>query len=402
MKAEKNKILVSLIALCLFAGNAFSQWVQKNGLPGNLAARDGAVSWVIGNKCYMVGGNGHSDLLEYDPTTDGWIPKSSIPQGITMFAMGFVANGKGYLCGGNGPNFIYYNSLWEYDPAIDSWSQKADFPTGKRAGGCAFSIDEKGYVGCGDDSSFIYSDFFKYDPITNSWSPLPLFAGGFRSWPYAFAVGNKGYVGGGAQVSEMNDLWEFDPVLTSWTQRSSFPGSARQCAASFSSLTKGYVGLGQSSFTTTYDDVYEYDPTLDYWRPLASFNPGGRAWPTGFAFGNNIYLSTGWNFTTFYRDLYMLDVSTQITNLHVNSSNAKFQYNNSKQTFSLEWLNGTATNIRFDIFNSMGQLINLCVYKATANEINHFTKESGKLSKGIYFLKMYSKDTNQSFKFIVE
>ena len=63
MKAEKNKILVSLIALCLFAGNAFSQWVQKNGLPGNLAARDGAVSWVIGNKCYMVGGNGHSDLL---------------------------------------------------------------------------------------------------------------------------------------------------------------------------------------------------------------------------------------------------------------------------------------------------------------------------------------------------
>ena len=121
MKAEKNKILVSLIALCLFAGNAFSQWVQKNGLPGNLAARDGAESRIIENKCYMVGGKCHSDLLEYDPTTDRWIPKSSIPQGITMFAMGFVANGKGYLCGGNGPNFIYYNSLWEYDPAIDSW-----------------------------------------------------------------------------------------------------------------------------------------------------------------------------------------------------------------------------------------------------------------------------------------
>jgi N-acetylneuraminic acid mutarotase len=402
MKAEKNKLILMLTVYFLSLGSVFSQWVQKTGLPGNLSQRDGAVSWVIGNKSYIVGGNGQSDLLEYDPITDAWTPKTSIPQGVTMFAMGFVANGKGYLCGGNGVNFRYYSSLWEYDPTIDTWTQRADFPTGKRAGGCAFSIDDKGYVGCGDDSSFIYSDFFKYDPTTNSWSALPLFAGGFRTWPYAFSIGNKGYVGGGDQISEMNDLWEFDPAFNSWTQRSSLPGSARQTAVSFSGNSKGYVGLGQSSFTTTYDDVYEYDPIFDSWRQLPSFTPGGRAWATGFSLGNSIYLSTGWNFSTFYKDLYMLDLSTEITDHIVNSANAKFHYNNSNQTLSLEWLNGTATNIRFDIINSMGQLISYSEYKVIPNEINNFKRETSKLSKGLYFLNMYSKEMNQSFKFIVE
>ncbi len=402
MKAEKNKLIFLSFFLCMAFGNVYSQWVQKNGIPGNLASRDGAVSWVIGNKCYLVGGNGHSDLLEYDPVANGWNPKASIPQGITMFAMGFVANGKGYLCGGNGANFIYYSSLWEYDPALDSWTQKADFPTGKRAGGCAFSIADKGYVGCGDDSSFVYSDFYEYDPATNNWTALPLFSGGYRSWPYAFAVGNKGYVGGGDQVSEMNDLWEFDPSLNSWTQRSSLPGSARQCAASFASNTKGFVGLGQASFSTTFDDVYEYDPTFDSWRQLQSFSPGGRAWPTGWALGDNIYLATGWNFTTFFRDLYMLDVSTGIKTTEQNRIAAKFQYDSKNKTISLEWINGSSAKIQFDIINSLGQNISTEVFEGSANAINHYTHDPIELNKGFYNLRMYSKDIQQTFKFIVE
>ncbi|MBK6446414.1 MAG: hypothetical protein IPF81_14295 [Bacteroidetes bacterium] len=79
-------------------------------------------------KCYVVGGNGHDDLMEYDPANDHWTARASIPQGITMFGMGFVCNGKGYLCGGNGPNFTYYQSLWEYDPDFKSMDPTERFP----------------------------------------------------------------------------------------------------------------------------------------------------------------------------------------------------------------------------------------------------------------------------------
>ncbi|HNP98804.1 MAG TPA: T9SS type A sorting domain-containing protein [Bacteroidia bacterium] len=316
-----KKIYCILFLILGMHFQTYSQWVQRNSLPGNLAVRDGAVSWVIGSKCYIVGGNGHNDLLEFDPGTQSWTAKALIPQGVTMFGMGFVCNGKGYLCGGNNQNFAYYSSLWEYDPQQDLWTQKRDFPTGKRADGFAFSIGDKGYVGCGDDSSFVYSDFYKYDPITDNWTPMPTFLGGYRMWPYAFAVDGKGYVGGGSQLSEMNDLWQFDTLANMWIQKSSLPGNARQCAVSFSSADYGIVGLGQAGFTNVFDDVYKYDPANDLWDPLPDFNPGGRAWATGFAYGDNIYMGTGWNFSTFYRDIYMLDISTGISTPNNNLNN---------------------------------------------------------------------------------
>lgn len=315
IKAMRLLKKISFIVLFLLGMHfqTYSQWVQKNSIPGNLTIRDGAVTWVIGSKCYIVGGNGHNDLWEFDPANEIWTQKALIPQGVTMFGMGFVCNGKGYLCGGNDQNFAYYSSLWEYDPQLDLWTQKRDFPTGKRADGFAFSIGEKGYVGCGDDSSFVYSDFYKYDPLTDNWTPMPTFLGGYRMWPYAFAVDGKGYVGGGSQLSEMNDLWEFDTLANMWIQRSSLPGNARQCAVSFASADYGFVALGQAGFSTVFDDAYKYDPANDSWDSLPHFSPGGRAWPAGFAYGDNIYIGTGWNFNTFYKDLYMLDVTTGIT-----------------------------------------------------------------------------------------
>src|SRR3954466_12773384 len=118
-----KKIIFSLFAgLCLYAGSLKAQWTQKASLS---TARDGAVSWTIGNKFYVVGGNGRSDLREYDPTTNHWTAKAVIPQGVTSFAMGFVINGKGYLCGGVNASGAYYGSLLEYDPATNLWTAKA-------------------------------------------------------------------------------------------------------------------------------------------------------------------------------------------------------------------------------------------------------------------------------------
>ena len=378
---------------------AYSQWVQKNSLPGNLAFRDGAVTWVIGSKCYIVGGNGHNDLWEFDPANENWIQKSLIPQGVTMFGMGFVCNGKGYLCGGNDQNFAYYSSLWEYDPQLDLWTQKRDFPTGKRADGFAFSIGDKGYVGCGDDSSFVYSDFYKYDPITDNWTPMPAFLGGYRMWPYAFAIDGKGYVGGGIQLTEMNYLWEFDTIANMWIQRSSLPGNARQCAVSFASANYGFVALGQAGFTTVFDDVYKYDPSSNSWDSLPDFSPGGRAWAAGFAFGDNIYIGTGWNFNTFYKDLYMLDVSTGISTPKSQLKNV-FAYQ-SHGKIIVEYKNESNDVASIELLDVQGNVV-----KKSENVLSGIGTQKAEfncdgMSAGIYFVNLKNGTEFNSCKLIV-
>lgn len=394
-----NKIYCILFLILGMHFQMYSQWVQKNSLPGNLAVRDGAVSWVIGSKCYIVGGNGHNDLWEFDPANEIWTQKALIPQGVTMFGMGFVCNGKGYLCGGNNQNFAYYSSLWEYDPQQDLWTQKRDFPTGKRADGFAFSIGDKGYVGCGDDSSFVYSDFYKYDPITDNWTPMPTFLGGYRMWPYAFAVDGKGYVGGGSQLSEMNDLWQFDTLANMWIQKSSLPGSPRQCAVSFSSADYGIVGLGQAGFTNVFDDVYKYDPANDLWDPLPDFNPGGRAWATGFAYGDNIYMGTGWNFSTFYRDIYMLDISTGISTPNNNLNNV-LAYQ-SQGSIVVEFNNHTDEFTSVELIDAQGKRVkNEDLVNCDQGMQKIYIPCKG-IPTGIYFVRVVAANESVSLKMMV-
>src|SRR4051812_27932954 len=101
----KTLYSLRLLAICLVYSNfLFPQWTQKASFTG---VRDGAVSWLINGKYYQVGGNGKQDLQRYDPSTNTWSLMANIPQGATSFAMGFVINNKGYLCGGVNSSFQY-------------------------------------------------------------------------------------------------------------------------------------------------------------------------------------------------------------------------------------------------------------------------------------------------------
>jgi N-acetylneuraminic acid mutarotase len=234
-----KKLLRTLLAVaCFSALSLHAQWTQKAPIS---AARDGAVSWTINGKFYVVGGNGRSDLREYDPATNHWTVKAFIPQGVTGFAFGFVINGKGYLCGGVDMSGTYYGTLNEYDPATNQWTAKAPLPGNiVRGGGFSFSIGNKGYIGCGDDGAFVYADVYEYDAVADTWSQKGQFFGGDRSFPYNFSIGNKAYVGGGdSDLQEYNDLWEYDQAGDTWYQKADLPASPRQAAASFASATKG-------------------------------------------------------------------------------------------------------------------------------------------------------------------
>ena len=381
-----SKKSVAFAVTLFFTSMVSAQWVAKSPLPGAGSVRDGAVSWLIGNKWYVAGGNGHSDLLEYDPNTDAWTPKAPIPQGITMFAMGFAVNGKGYLVGGVNSSFVYKSAVWEYDPVLNQWTAKAPFIAGKYADGFGMTIGNKGYILCGDDSLYAYANVYEYDPVTDNWTTKAPFIGGARLWPYGFAIGSKGYLGGGSQATEVNDFWEFDPVLNSWTAKSPIPGNARQCAASFSSDAKGYVGLGQAGFSTTFSDVYEYDPADDEWIALPSFI-GGRAWPVGFAYGNEIFFSTGWNFTTFFHDLYAFTVTTgidQAGNLPVEIISYPGR---TSITFHFTGISAASLSLS----DAAGRIVARCeIFNRT-----EYSVPVADLPKGIYFIQIISKDNQK-------
>ena len=109
-------------------------------------------------KLYVIGGWGEGKArganYEYDPATDKWTKKKSMPRPAHHAALA-AANGKIYVCGGFvapektpvpiGAAWEPIDDVWEYDPAADSWKALAPLP-GKRGSAVAVEVGGKIYV----------------------------------------------------------------------------------------------------------------------------------------------------------------------------------------------------------------------------------------------------------------
>jgi hypothetical protein len=155
---------------------------------------------------------------EYDPATDKWTKKKSMPRPAHHAALA-AANGKIYVSGGFvapqdttipvGAAWEPIDDAWEYDPAADSWKTLAPLP-GKRGAAVAVEVGGKIYVIGGvttvEASKDPFFTFFGpsrvlttndvYDPATNKWeSRRPMTVA--RNHAFAGAVNGKIYVIGG-------------------------------------------------------------------------------------------------------------------------------------------------------------------------------------------------------------
>lgn len=75
---------------------------------------------VINSKAYIVGGEGRSDVWEYNPLVNGWIETASFPGGGRGFAGGFVVGNIGYLgTGSSSGNGGGTDDFWGFDPTIE-------------------------------------------------------------------------------------------------------------------------------------------------------------------------------------------------------------------------------------------------------------------------------------------
>lgn len=283
----------------------------------------------------------YNDLQEYDPITNTWIYKASLPAPGRYGTSVFVTGGIAYLVGGNlgsatGP---YSDQLWAYNMSTDSWQQKSSFPGGAKYNICSFSINNVGYSGSGGIKTtsgpyLYYDEFYSYNPATDTWNSINDFPGGRQSGMNAVVYNMKAFVGGGVDsiAGFYNTFYIYDPVTAQWSAGPSLP-----------------LGMERS-----------------HWRPLAS--------------ALRSFLSTGVGFGgTQFNDLWELVETTNVEELHLDESSS-FYYSGDAIIFKHE----LKDNTHIKILNSAGQVIRY-------ENRNSFIAVSD-LPKGIYLACYYSGD----------
>jgi N-acetylneuraminic acid mutarotase len=288
------------------AGVAGNTWVSKAQMH---QARYGLGVAVVNGKIYAIGGYAENGVVgtneEYDPATDTWTYKTSMPTPMAEFATAVYQNkiyciresvnqvydpatdtwttqspmptaqwvvhanlAGGKICTiGGAPNKTL-NQV--YDPATDTWTAKASMPID--AGGPSAVFDNKIYVigGFFDELTGNFKTVTQiYDPETDEWSqckPPPTFV------VYGFAEATSGmmapkriYVFGwpyGDSAGMPDDPFYtnqvYDPEGNSWVAGAGIPTSRCMFGAAVVNDLLYVIG----GFTETFDMFWNSDVTL--------------------------------------------------------------------------------------------------------------------------------------------
>ncbi len=166
-------------------------WETKTSMP---TPRADLCANIINDKIYLIGGKKYSSIAPYfnetnineayDPVSDSWSTKTSIPTPVQGYASA-VANGKIYVMGGSLESLSLENTLLTgvnqmYDPKNDSWSLAAKLPNVQSYGAAAategFMAPARIYCIGGYSGGAFSSQVQVYDSVNNSWTagqPMP-------------------------------------------------------------------------------------------------------------------------------------------------------------------------------------------------------------------------------------
>ena len=402
------KVLI-LIILSIFSFNAHSQdqnfWVKKGDFPG--LKRERTIAFSIDNKGYVGMGvdtadNVYNDLWEFDVATNSWTQKASLPGSVRRNAIAFSIGTKGFVGTGMdsavATNGQTLSDFWEYDAAVNLWSQKSDFPGANGTGiyfSTAFVADNKGYVCGGKIGPNNYSDeLWEYKPLNDAWILKSTFPGGVRYQLTSFVVDKMAYVGLGVdQNVYTKDLWQYNLANGIWTQKGDFPGGVRGGASAFTLKQRGFITLGGDGGFKK--DLWEYNPFSDNWAIRSEFGGSARKNAFVFCIDNYAYVGTGKGVSGKKQSIYQYipyDVlSTQALipmNFQVFPIPASGQLNINNHP------SGTIS-----IFNLTGNK----VYSEKLSENSNSTINLSQLNKGIYLLQFINEKnhTLQSKQIII-
>jgi len=246
-------------------------WETKAPMP---TARNYVATGVIAGKLYVATGSNTTALEVYDPASNSWTTRAPIPTNRAL-ASADVIDGKLYVVGGcinSDCNSSPTNRLEMYDPATNSWTTKTSMPTA-RAAMTAGVIAGKLYVVGGfrfcSGSCPIINTLEVYDPVTNSWTtkaPMPT----ARAQMGGAVIDGKLYVIGGTTngtaPGRLATLEVYDPSTNAWTTKASMPTSRLGLGAAEVNSVLYAVG----GYNGAVLDIAEaYNAATDSWTTVA-------------------------------------------------------------------------------------------------------------------------------------
>ncbi|MGZ3862964.1 MAG: kelch repeat-containing protein [Bacteroidia bacterium] len=381
---------LKLFLILFFIARAIQSqtWIRQNDLPASL--RDGAMSFSIGNKGYIVAGRGNIsvqyDTWEWDMQSDTWAKKANFPGGKRYFGCGFSLGTKGYVTCGFDGNWST-NDLWEYDPATDAWTRKNDFPSTPRHHAVCFTIGNKAYFGTGwcDTSYTALKDFWEWDQTNDTWTRIADFGGGPRQGASAFSIGTKGYVGCGESFFDpyigsviQKDFWEWNQSTNTWTRKQDYGGLPAYHGSGFSIGYSGYMGFGINNQNRVTQEMWEWDSQLEQWTQKTTIPSCERFCGSAFAIGSSGFILLGTD-SCGKRDLWEMNLNTLTPDKEIADND-----------FLKIWPNPTDGSVTI---SSSSKINRIEILNSTGQTIKELTPQEGTKkiifeTPGHYFLKI--------------
>lgn len=267
-------LLLSVFLILLKTTYSFANnltWTTKANM---ITGRHGLGVTTVNDKIYAIGGCcSTTDVLDsnekYDPNTDSWVSRSSMPTKRVYPGVTTGSDGKIYVVGGFNITNGYLNKVEVYDPISDSWSTKSNMPTIRSNLGLVSATNGKLYAIGGFNGFTKVSTVEIYDIATDSWT-----AGTNMSVPrlglgLVYANNGKIYAIGGMNLSDtpIATVEEYDVNNDVWSTKSNMPTARGYLAATLASDGKMYAigGRTQPSSSSFSDVVESYDPNTDSW-----------------------------------------------------------------------------------------------------------------------------------------
>jgi beta-lactamase superfamily II metal-dependent hydrolase len=201
--------------------------------------KDGGCLVSTENRMYAFKGNNTNEFYSFDPSSNSWQRKCSLPYGtyLNLPLKRKVKKGGALTYGEDsiGNKVIYAlkgnntRQFWQYDINSDNWVQLSDIPglQIKAGSGIAFvslSPDSK-YVYCLKGSNVNY-EFWAYDVIPKQWIPRQQANPGpnlkqFKDGSCIVAVGESIFALKGS--AKYNEVHCYNVNMNSWFERESIP-----------------------------------------------------------------------------------------------------------------------------------------------------------------------------------